>query len=522
MLSPIKTFICTEDTPVVQTKAGKLRGMIIDGVYNFRGIRYAEAERFMSPKPVTPWEGIVDCQDYGYVSCTLNTPRFQGDITGPHRYWASSEHCQYLNVWSDTLDPTAKKPVMFWIHGGGFSDGSSIEMYAYEGENLARDKDVVVVSINHRLNVLGYLDLSAYGPEFAHSGIVGMEDIVEALRWVRDNIAQFGGDPDNVTIFGQSGGGGKIQVLMQMPSADGLYHKAIIQSGVLNKTMNVTKTQAAAAAEAIVAQIGGIDALRSKDYFYLAEAVNAVQAAGTPCPWGAVPGCGDYQGLWYDTGFRPEALKVPVMAGSVISDFAFGMPRHLAMADKNAMTGEQRDAALAEAYGNAADEIKAAFQTAYPGMNTVYATAIDTIVRIPTKDYLAERAKVAEAPLYGFVVAHETAFKGGMLSRHCDEIPFVFRNDTGIGAVHNADPAKDAKMREELSSAWTAFARTGNPNCEAINTWTPYTTDCHATFIFDDQFSETRIDHDNVLVELVQDHTALPPMFAGHAKTKKK
>ena len=161
MLAPIKKFVCTEDTPVVQTKAGKLRGMIIDDIYTFRGIRYAEAERFMSPKPVTPWEGIVDCQDYGYVSAIIDTPRFQGDIQGPHRYWATSEHCQYLNVWTSEMNPEAKKPVMFWIHGGGFANGSSVEMYAYEGENLARDKDVVVVSVNHRLNIIGYLDLSA-------------------------------------------------------------------------------------------------------------------------------------------------------------------------------------------------------------------------------------------------------------------------------------------------------------------------------------------------------------------------
>jgi len=519
MLAPIKKFICTEDTPVVQTKAGKLRGMIIDDIYTFRGIRYAEAERFMSPKPVTPWEGVVDCQDYGYVSCTLNTPRFQGDISGPHRYWASSEHCQYLNVWSDTLDPAAKKPVLFWIHGGGFSDGSSIEMYAYEGENLARDKDVVVVSVNHRLNILGYLDLSDYGPEFAHSGVVGMEDIVEALRWVRDNIAQFGGDPGNVTIFGQSGGGGKIQVLMQMPCADGLYHKASIQSGVLNKEMNITKAQAQTAAKAIVEAIGGIEALQTKDYYYLAEAVKAVQESGTMVPWGAVPGCGDYQGLWYDTGFRPEVANVPVLIGSTISDFAFGMPN---LSEKSALSYEQIHAFIADKYGaENADTVESLFKAAYPELNLYYATAVDTMVRLPALDYMANRAASGAAPIYGWLLAHEHAFKGGRMSAHCDEIPFVFRNNDGVGAVHGYDPAVDARLKEELSSAWAAFARSGDPNCEAIDTWEPYTTEHHANFVFADAGSKTLVDHDAALLELVQKHAKMPAFFAPPTPKKK-
>lgn len=519
MLAPIQKFVCAEDTPVVQTKAGKLRGMIIDDIYTFRGIRYAEAERFMSPKPVTPWDGIVDCQDYGYVSAIIDNPRFQGDINGPHRYWASSEHCQYLNVWTSDMNPSAKKPVMFWIHGGGFANGSSIEMYAYEGENLARDKDVVVVSINHRLNVIGYLDLSEYGPEFAHSGIAGMEDIVEALRWVHDNISQFGGDPDNVTIYGQSGGGGKVQVLMQMSSADGLYHRAIIQSGVLKLGPSVTKSQARSIAKAIVEAIGGIDALCTKDYYYLAEAVKKVQAEGTYVSWAPVPGCGDYEGTWNEVGFRPEAYQIPVMIGSVLSEFAFGVP----IFDKNALNAAERSAYIADKYGaEAAPAIEETFKAAYPGINTFYATTVDTLFRIPNLEYLAARSQCPTAPIYAYVVAHEHAFKGGRMSGHCDELPFVFRNDAGIGAVHGTDAATDRKLREEFSGAWTSFACSGNPNCDAIPSWVPYQTDCHATFVFGDQCSETRIDHDAKLVELVQKYAPLPPMFAARANAQNK
>ncbi len=149
----------------------------------------------------------------------------------PHRYWVENENCQVLNVWTQSLSSTAKKPVMVWMHGGGFTNGSSMESYAYDGKTLSEFGDVVAVSVNHGLNIIGTLDLSAYGPEYANSRYTGMADLVAALEWVRDNIEAFGGDPGNVTIFGQSGGGGKVTRLMQMPAAKGLFHRAINESG---------------------------------------------------------------------------------------------------------------------------------------------------------------------------------------------------------------------------------------------------------------------------------------------------
>ena len=153
------------------------------------------------------------------------------DVVFPHRYWVENENCQVLNVWTQSLSPNAKRPVMVWMHGGGFTNGSSMESYAYDGKTLSEFGDVVAVSVNHRLNIIGTLDLSAYGPEYANSRYTGMADLVAALQWVRDNIETFGGDPGNVTIFGQSGGGGKVTRLMHMPAAKGLFHKAISESG---------------------------------------------------------------------------------------------------------------------------------------------------------------------------------------------------------------------------------------------------------------------------------------------------
>lgn len=501
MLSTIQSFICNEDTPVVQTKEGKLRGMIVDGIYTFRGIQYAKAERFQPPRRIEPWEGIVDCQDYGYVAPLIKQPRFRGDAVMLHRYWTSHEDCLYLNVWSSSMDPKAKKPVMVWLHGGGFSIGSSNEMYSYEGENMARDKNVVMVTLNHRLSILGYLDLSAYGEQYSASGIAGMQDIVEALRWVRDNIAQFGGDPDNVTIFGQSGGGGKVQTLMQMPSADGLYHRAIIMSGVLSFSNN-SKEAAGKTAERIIEKIGGLENLLTKDFFYLAEAAAAVEAEYGPISWAPVSGCGDYAGGWDQVGFRPETTCIPVMVGTVINEFFFDKT----VFNRAALGEEQLIAILAERYGEDAREAKELFCKAYPGINPYYAKGVDARFRLPTLRYIDKRLESAEAPVYNYVTAHESAYKGGRITNHNDDLPFVFRNEGGYGALHNWDIKLDTKIREELSGSFVSFAISGDPNHQGMNHWEPCTPGRHATFLFWDGDSETRINHDAELMVMAKKH----------------
>ena len=501
MLSTIKTFVCTVDTPVVQTRAGKLRGMIVDGIYTFRGIQYATAERFLPPEPVKPWDGIVDCQDYGYVCPLIKQPRYRGDAVMLHRFWTSAENCLFLNVWSDSLNPGAKKPVMVWLHGGGFSMGSSNEMYSYEGENMARDKGVVMVTLNHRLSILGYLDLSEYGPQYAHSGNVGMEDIVEALRWVRDNIAQFGGDPENVTIFGQSGGGGKVQTLMQMPSADGLYHKAIIMSGVLSFAGN-SKEKAQLTARRIVEKIGGLEQLLTRDFFYLAEASAAVEAEHGAISWAPVPGCGDYAGGWDAVGFRPETAAIPVIAGTVINEFFF----ETAAFDRSALTKEELLAAMEERYGEDAPGAIALWQQTYPDINPYYCKGMDVRFRVPTLRFVDARLAFTDAPVYNYPTAHESAYKGGRLTNHNDDLPFVFRNEGGYGALHSADTRLDAKIREELSGSFAAFAASGNPNQTCMEHWELCAPGKHATFVFCDGCSETRVNHDAELIAMGSRH----------------
>src|SRR5690349_18478300 len=220
------------DPPVVEVKGGKLRGLREGKTLSFLGIPYAEAERFELPKPVASWTGIKNAQVYGPVCPSPEQTTVSGDeLVFPHRYWIANEHCQYLNVWTQNPSPAAKKTVMVWMHGGGFTNGSSMEAYAYDGRSLSEFGDVVVVSINHRLNILGTLDLSACGERYANSRYTGTADIVAALEWVRDNIEAFGGDPGNVMIFGQSGGGGKVVSMMHTPAAKGLFHRVSAQSG---------------------------------------------------------------------------------------------------------------------------------------------------------------------------------------------------------------------------------------------------------------------------------------------------
>ena len=215
-------FSREKTAPVVSTRQGKVRGYCYDDLVIFKGIPYAQAKRFHAPQPVAPWEGIFDAGSYGMVCPLLEKEKPNGEVLIPHRYWPTDENCQNLNIWTPGVDD-GKRPVLVWLHGGGFSAGSSIEQVAYDGANMARLGNVVVVSVNHRLNILGYFDLSEYGEEYANSGNAGGDDIIAALSWVHDNIAAFGGDPECVTVFGQSGGGAKVTTLLQSPAADGLY-----------------------------------------------------------------------------------------------------------------------------------------------------------------------------------------------------------------------------------------------------------------------------------------------------------
>ena len=187
-----REFYCNDEMTVVKTQEGKLKGFYLDGIYTFQGIEYAYADRWQMPTAPKSWEGIKDATNYGYICPTMGEPKPSGEIQIPHRFWPSNEHCQNLNLWTPTLDPEAKKPVMVWLHGGGYANGSSIEQVAYEGDCLAEYGDVVVITVNHRLNILGFLDMSSFGEKYKNSVNAGMADLVECLRWVKRNVIRPG------------------------------------------------------------------------------------------------------------------------------------------------------------------------------------------------------------------------------------------------------------------------------------------------------------------------------------------
>ncbi|MCM1416636.1 MAG: carboxylesterase family protein, partial [bacterium] len=317
-----KKFIYDEDTALVETGSGKVRGYFYDGAFLFKGIPYAKAKRFHAPEPVEPWKEVLQATSYGYVCPLMELPKPDGELLVPHRYWVMNENCQNLNVWTPALDD-GKRPVMVWFHGGGYTEGSSIEQIAYEGGNMCKFGQVVVVSVNHRLNILGYCDLSAFGEEYINSGNAGTDDLIAALKWVRDNIERFGGDPENVTIFGQSGGGAKVTALLQSPAADGLYARGINMSGVIGEDILADgQGSGEKLGLALMEELGVSDvrSLETVPYEKLAAAYLKVTPA--LAQEGEYIGCAPYVNDFYKGdplkhGFRKETAHVPLMAGSV-------------------------------------------------------------------------------------------------------------------------------------------------------------------------------------------------------------
>jgi para-nitrobenzyl esterase len=505
-----KKFICSTTEPIVQTKAGKLRGFIFDGTYTFHGIKYADAKRFQMPNEVEPWEGVKDALSYGYVCPMLSQEVPQGEIMIPHRYWPKDENCQYLNVWTQSICAEAKKPVMVWLHGGGFAAGSSIEHVAYDGENMSKYGDVVLVSINHRLNILGYMDLSPFGEKYANSANAGSADMVAALRWVHDNIANFGGDPENVTIFGQSGGGMKVWSLMQTPSAEGLFHKGVIQSGLIDGFIGPLNTDGTQIVNAILKELGfeegDVEKLETVPYDRMAEAYNKVWPAlarkgvyvgGNPVPNEF------YVGDPRVVGFTEHAKTIPVMIGSVFGEFAFGP----GVPHKYELSEEEIKPMIVKKYGEASEELIDLFKKAYQDKNLTDLLALDSLFRAPSKDFIEKKAAHKEAPIYSFMFAYEFPYDDGKPAWHCAEIPFVFHNTDKVPVCNL--PGVSDELEEQVFGAWVNFARSGNPNHAGLPDWPACQPGDEATMIFDNN-CQVKHNYDNDLIAL---HVKAAPKF---------
>lgn len=505
-----RKFVCTKDYPVVSTTAGKLRGFELDDLFIFYGVEYAYADRFEAPKPVKPWEGIKDALSYGFVCPLEHQETPNGELLVPHRYWPVSEHCQNLNIWTPSLSPEAKKPVLVWLHGGGFSAGSAIEQQAYDGENMSKLGDVVVVSVNHRLNVLGYLDMEPFGEKYKNSCNAGNADLVAALQWIHENIENFGGDPGNVTLFGQSGGGMKVYTLMQTPSADGLFHKGIIESGVLGNIFGAEKKpDGKPIVLAMLKELGltekDADKLATIPYTDLAAAYDKVVPAlrEKGLYTGSSPAPNDfYVGDPREVGFTEHAKTIPVIVGSVFGEFAFapGVPTH------NDLTEKEKEALIEKKFGSHTPKLIELYKKAWPGKDLTGLLVLDTIFRIPSKEFIECKAKCPESPTYSYLFAFESPYDGGKAAWHCSEIPFVFHNTQMVPTLNV--PGVSDELEDKMFGAWISFAKTGNPSSPGLPQWNPCKPGEENVMVFDEN-CEVRTNFDAELIELLD--KAAPP-----------
>jgi len=499
-------FVVSGDSTLVDTKAGKLLGAKHDGIFSYLGIPYATAERFMPPAKVKPWDGVRSAVSYGANCFIPPMTNVAGDeLFNPHRYFPMSEACQFLNVWTPGIADDRKRPVMVWLHGGGYTNGSGIEQVAYDGTNLARKGDVVVVTLNHRLNVLGFLDLSAYGAAYRNSGSVSVMDLVAALQWVNDNIVAFGGDPGNVTIFGQSGGGSKVEALMGTPAAKGLFQKAIVQS---TAWWNVTVPQKASRkiAELTLANLGltgdQVGTLETLDYYTLLDAANkAIKQAGEEMkeadagkdgPRLAPPvGEGTYipdepEG----DGWAELSKDIPLLIGNVLNEFQtviLNSPDELWADNKRNWTPEKTKAKMMERFGDKAEAVSVAFQKVYPQKKPEDAYFIDLKFRPRAIRDADIKASEHGAPVYNYMFTWESPVMDGIgMAWHCAELPFVFDN-TDLAYTATGGSKKAAALADKISAARVSFARTGNPSVPGLPQWPAYTKDNGATMVFDNR-----------------------------------
>ncbi len=519
-------LIVGDNIAVAETTSGSVRGYILRGIHHFLGIPYGAdtsgANRFMPPQKPKPWTDVLPALWWGNSAPQNMDNRYANKYASFRDRWNYddvSEDCLRINVWTPAIQDGKKRPVMFWIHGGGFTSGNAIEQDGYNGENLSRLGDVVFCSINHRLGPLGFTNLAGAGGErFAASGNVGMLDIVAALEWVRDNIARFGGDPGNVTIMGQSGGGAKVCALTAMPSATGLFHKAVVLSGASLKMGDrdyAEKLGAYVLKEAGLApaDIGKLQQMPWKDYYAIATKAQQALAKET-----AGAGGGLRRGFNpfvdghvlpqhpYSPAAAPAAARIPMIICSTVQEqsasWADSSLEHITL-DQVIERVKQR-AGFGAGFGDKAGEVVAVYAKAFPGKKPV---EIWMLVSSNRQNVVAlADAKAAQAA--GVYVAwfgwQPPLFDGRLRAFHCVDICFWYYN-TDLMLSHTGGGARPRRLSAKMAQHLLAFMKTGDPNAKGLASWPRYTPAKGETMILDD-VCDVKNDPDR------EARKALPPM----------
>jgi len=475
-------------TTEVATPAGRVRGVVRFGVNQFWGVPYGAstegANRFMPPVAPAPWSSTRDCFQVGH--------RSPQDPDGPisevfalDRQEPMGEDCLNLNVFTPAL--TGNRPVMVWLHGGGFSGGSG-NWLLYEGTNLARKEDVVVVSVTHRLNLFGFLHLSSLGAgeRWAKSSNVGMLDIVAALGWIKDNIAAFGGNPGNVTVFGQSGGGSKVTTLMAMPAAKGLFHRAIAMSGA--QVRGATRDNAARATEQFLAKLGvsasSLDRIQQLPWRQLQESFFAEPRIQGLAAGPVVDGASLPRDQWAPDAPAVSA-DVPLMMGSTETEDAWNdPPPPLEMTEADMLTRVRRIARNDE---GKARELVALYRKTHPGISNTDVWLIMNAdnTRRANAQLLSElKTAQGRAPAYlYFFNWRSPVHKGQMKAYHTLDIPFALYNIDQAASMTGAMQDRYL-LAHRMSAAFASFARSGNPNHAELPSWPAFDVRTYPTMIF--------------------------------------